>query len=70
MSTVIEGTDAIEVQQLLLIASDRLAEYVCLSQPFDTGTVQVCIALRELAESIKPVPMDRHEFTNKEKEGA
>ena len=69
MTTVIEGTDPIETQQLLLIASDRLAEYVCLSQPFDTGTVQVCIALRDLAESIKPVPMDRTEFTNTE-EGA
>ena len=69
MTTVIEGTDPIETQQLLLIASDRLAEYVCLSQPFDTGTVRVCIALRDLAESIKPVPMDRTEFTNTE-EGA
>ena len=66
MATVIDGTDPIEVQQLLLIASDRLADYCGDSQPFDTGTVQICIDLRDLAEKVVTIKPDAPDFVDKE----
>lgn len=56
MSAVIDGTDAIEAQQLILTASDRLAEL--LHEPYDQGTVQVCMALIDLAGHIHPAPVN------------
>lgn len=66
MATVIDGTDPIEVQQLLLIASDRLADYCGDSPPFDTGTVQICIDLRDLAEKVVTIKPDAPDFVDKE----
>lgn len=68
MTTVINGTDPIEVLNVLLTASDRLADLLGDNWREDAGTVALSIELRELAEKVRPVPMDRDEFTNKEQD--
>ena len=55
MSFTIEGHDAVEVRQLIAMASDRIGEYVAtLDDPLDDdGSIRLALALRDLSESVR-----------------
>ena len=58
MAVLIEGTEPIEVREVLLTASDRLADFMQQHPDLeDSGSIMLCVALRRLGEGIKPFDM-------------